>query len=64
MAVYNHIQLANSSPKLIQQVKLDGKRIQRGLGDRLSAVPNAALQNATFLGNDEFDAAGLWVAGT
>lgn len=52
VAAYNHIRLANSSPKLIQEVELDGKRIQRGLGDRLSAAQNMALQHTTFFGND------------
>ncbi len=52
VAAYNHIRLANSSPSAIQEVELDGKMQRRGLGDRLSAAQNAALQTATFFGND------------
>ena len=52
VAAYNHIRLANSSPNAIQEVELDGKMQRRGLGDRLSAAQNAALQTATFYGND------------
>lgn len=52
VAAYNHIRLANSSPSAIQEVELDGKKQKRGLGDRLSASQTAALQSATFYGND------------
>lgn len=52
VAAYNYIRLANSSPSAIQDVELDGKKQRRGLGDRLSAAQTAALQSATFYGND------------
>lgn len=52
VAAYNHIRLANSSPNAIQTVELDGKLQKRGLGDKLSASQTAALQSATFYGND------------
>ncbi len=52
VAAYNHIRLANSSPSAIQEVELDGKMQKRGLGDKLSASQTAALQSATFYGND------------
>ena len=52
VAAYNHIRLANSSPNAVQEVELDGKLQKRGLGDRLSAAQTAALQSATFYGND------------
>ncbi len=52
VAAYNHIRLANSSPSAIQEVELDGKKQKRGLGDKLSASQTAALQLATFYGND------------
>ena len=52
VAAYNHIRLANSSPNAITEVELDGKTQRRGLGDQLSTAQNAALQSATFYGND------------
>jgi len=52
VAAYNHIRLANSSPNAIQEVELDGKRVRRGLGDKLSVAQVSALQNSTFYGND------------
>jgi type I restriction enzyme M protein len=52
VAAYNHIRLANSSPNAIQEVELDGKMQKRGLGDQLSNAQTAALQSATFYGND------------
>jgi len=52
VAAYNHIRLANSSPKAIQTVEMDGKEQRRGLGDKLSAAQVTALQNNTFFGND------------
>lgn len=52
VAAYNHIRLANSSANAIQTVEMDGKKQLRGLGDQLSAAQNAALQSATFYGND------------
>lgn len=52
VAAYNHIRLTNSSPMAIQDVEIDGKVQKRGLGDKLSAAQTAALQSATFYGND------------
>ena len=52
VAAYNHIRLANSSPSAIAEVELDGKKLKRGLGDKLSAAQTSALQSATFYGND------------
>lgn len=52
VAAYNHIRLANSSANAIQEVEVDGKKQRRGLGDRFSTAQSAALQSATFFGND------------
>jgi type I restriction enzyme M protein len=52
VAAYNHIRLANASPAGIETVEVDGKPLQRGHGDRLSAAQFAKLQNDTFYGND------------
>src|SRR5574338_1566968 len=52
VAAYNHIRLANSSPGGIQNVEIDGKVQTRGLGDRLNQAQAAALNGATFFGND------------
>ena len=52
VAAYNRIRLTNSSPHDIEEVELDGKMIQRGHGDRLSAAQFTTLQNETFYGND------------
>jgi type I restriction enzyme M protein len=52
VAAYNHMRLANSSPAAIQEAEIDGKKQHRGLGDKLSAAQAAALNNATFYGND------------
>src|SRR5574338_671700 len=52
VAAYNHIRLAHSSPAAIQEVEVDGKRQRRGLGDRLNQAQAAALNGATFFGND------------
>lgn len=52
VAAYNHIRLANSSPSAVVEVELDGKKLKRGLGDKLSAAQTSALQSSTFYGND------------
>ena len=52
VAAYNHIRLANSSPDGIEEVELDGKKVRRGLGDRLSAAQQTILESRTFFGND------------
>ena len=52
VAAYNHIRLAHSSPHAIETVELDGKPVERGWGDKLSAAMNARLGGGTFYGND------------
>lgn len=52
VGAYNHIRLANSSPDGIEKVELDGKKVRRGLGDRLNAAQQAVLETRTFFGND------------
>ena len=52
VAAYNHIRLAHSSPNAIDMVELDGKQVERGWGDKLSAAMNARLSSSTFYGND------------
>ena len=52
VAAYNHIRLAHSSPSAIDMVEMDGKQVQRGWGDKLSAAMNARLGNSTFYGTD------------
>lgn len=51
-AILDHIKLANSTPDGIETVELDGKRIQRGNGNALSAAKWRVLQEQTFFGND------------
>lgn len=52
VAAYNHIRLANTSPKTVQEVEVDGKKQRRGTGDKLKQAEFSKLQNATFYGND------------
>ncbi len=52
VAAYNYIRLANSSPAGIEAADVDGKKVQRGWGDKLSAAMSNKLANATFYGND------------
>ncbi|MDY6948896.1 MAG: N-6 DNA methylase, partial [Pseudomonadota bacterium] len=52
VAAYDHIRVANSSPRGIVEVEADGKAQKRGLGDKLSAAQISALQTKTFFGND------------
>jgi len=52
VAAYNHIRLANSSAGATETVELDGKQVQRGWGDKLSAKMAGLLANNTFYGND------------
>jgi len=52
VAAYDHIRLQNSSPNAIEEVELDGKKIQRGHGDKLSTAKWNILGNRTFYGND------------
>jgi type I restriction enzyme M protein len=52
VAAYNHIRLANSSEHAIEEAELDGKRVTRGWGDKLSSNAASQLANSTFYGND------------
>lgn len=52
VAAYEHIRLANSTEAAIEEAEVDGKRIRRGLGDRLSRDAQRQLTEATFFGND------------
>jgi type I restriction enzyme M protein len=52
VAAYDHIRLANSSEYAIQEVEIDGKRMRRGYGDRLSQTMHDMLATSTFFGND------------
>ncbi|WP_298312740.1 N-6 DNA methylase, partial [Propionivibrio sp.] len=51
-AVFDYIKLANSTPDGIETVDIEGKRIQRGNGNTLSAAKWRVLQEQTFFGND------------
>jgi len=52
VAAYDHIRLKNSSENSIEEVELDGKKIKRGHGDKLSTAKWDILGNKTFYGND------------
>ncbi len=52
VAAYDHIRLQNSSPNAIEEVELDGKKIKRGHGDKLSTAKWDILGSQTFYGND------------
>lgn len=52
VAAYDHIRLQNSSPNAIEEVELDGKKIKRGHGDKLSTAKWDILGRKTFYGND------------
>ncbi|MGH7864895.1 MAG: HsdM family class I SAM-dependent methyltransferase, partial [Candidatus Binataceae bacterium] len=52
VGAYNHIRLANSSSNGIEEAEIDGKKVRRGLGDRLSAAQQTILETRTFFGND------------
>src|SRR3990172_4602536 len=52
VAAYDHIRLNNSSENAIEEVELDGKKLKRGHGDRLSAAKWEILGRKTFYGND------------
>ncbi len=52
VAAYDRIRLANSSSDAVEEVELDGKRVKRGHGDKLSAAKWDILANKTFYGND------------
>ncbi len=52
VGAWDHIRLTNSSPAGIEEIKVDGKTIQRGLGDTLNRDAVKQLQEATFYGTD------------
>ncbi|GAB6081107.1 class I SAM-dependent DNA methyltransferase [Desulfuromonas carbonis] len=52
VAAYGHMRLQNSSAGAIEQVEVDGKLVQRGPGDMLSAAKWEVLAHNTFYGND------------
>lgn len=52
VAAYEHIRLANSSVNGREVAELEGKRFERGHGDRLNDAQWRKLQAATFYGND------------
>lgn len=52
VAAYEHVRLANSSPTGTDTAEFEGKRFERGLGDRLSQAQWRMLQAETFYGND------------
>lgn len=52
VAAYDHIRLQNSSPNAIEEVELDGKKVKRGHGDKLSTAKWDILGRKTFYGND------------
>lgn len=52
VAAYDHIRRRNSSANAIEEVELDGKKIKRGHGDKLSTAKWDILGNRTFYGND------------
>ena len=52
VGAYDHIRLANSTPDGIEEVKVEGKTVRRGLGDGLSRDAVRLLDEGTFFGND------------
>jgi len=52
VGAYDHIRLANSSSAGIEEVETDGKKVLRGLGDRLNRREFRRLQETTFFGSD------------
>ena len=52
VGAYDHIRLANSTPDGIEEVKVEGKTVLRGLGDGLSRDAVRLLHEETFFGND------------
>lgn len=52
VAAFEHIRLANSSANGRDVAEFEGKKFERGLGDRLSAVQWRRLQGETFYGSD------------
>jgi type I restriction enzyme M protein len=52
VAAYEHIRLVNSSPGGRDTAEFEGKRFERGIGDRLNVAQWRKLQGETFYGND------------
>jgi type I restriction enzyme M protein len=52
VSAYEHIRLANSSVNGREVAELEGKKFERGHGDRLKDAQWRELQTATFYGND------------
>ena len=52
VAAYEHIRLANSSANGREMAEFEGKRFERGFGDRLNRAQWRKLQTETFFGND------------
>jgi type I restriction enzyme M protein len=52
VAAYDHIRLTNSTEASIERVEIDGKPVERGLGDRLSRADVARLRERTLYGLD------------
>ena len=52
VGAWDHIRLANSSSTGIEDVAVDGKTVQRGLGDNLSQDAIKVLEEQTFHGAD------------
>ena len=52
VGAYDHIRLVNSSPAGIEELKVDGKTVRRGLGDMLGRDAVRRLHDVTFFGND------------
>ncbi|MEJ2376473.1 MAG: class I SAM-dependent DNA methyltransferase [Pseudolabrys sp.] len=52
VAAYEHIRLANSSENGREVAEFEGKKFERGYGDRLSQAQWRKLQSGTFYGND------------
>ncbi len=51
-AAYDHIRLQNASAAGTEEVEVEGKRIRRGAGDRLSDRQWDRLRTGTFFGSD------------
>jgi len=52
VAAFEHIRLANSSPNAREIAEFEGKKFERGFGDRLNQAQWRKLQTETFYGND------------
>lgn len=52
IGAYDHIRLTNSTPAAIEDAEIDGKNVERGLGDRLSSPQVELIHTRTLFGND------------